>query len=1107
MSDTRVSNLSGLKRRLAALFAITAAAVITGAVAYNNNYRSSLIKDSEKLLLSIEDFKIQQIIYWQNDRLEDTVSLLDSPILSTYLRNFAANPSEAGIKSTIHKRLVAYVKNNRYTEAALLGPDGRVLASAGLKTKNVYPEAKVLILKATASGRPEMGDLDFLPGDEVPHIDLVARATTGPAGRNLFLLLRIDPRDYIYPLIEKWPTNSRSGETLIIKRTKDKVIYLNELRHLKGAAFKFQLPIGTPRLPAAIAFTGKPGIVRGRDYRGTEVLAAVSTIPGTNWAMVAKMDMAEVLEGSGRVSLLLLLLTLSLLGAAGAGAYLIFRRQAEEYLKSYAELNRQTSKLKDYYERLTAQANDAIIIADAGTLRIIETNRKSHEMYGYTEEEFLRLKLSDLVPGSGLAAQKERVETIRSRSGAVVEAEHKRKNGELFPAEISSACTSSSGEEFIFAIVRDLSERKRLEQTLRDSEENYRELFEAESDAIFLIDNTTGGIKQANNAAAALYGYTHEELLVLRNTDLSAEPEDTTRVTRTTPLDADKVVVIPMRYHRKKNGEIFPVEITGRFFTRNGRPVHIVAIRDITERQKALEKLRQGEERLRMAAEAARFGAYSYDFETGQASYSPQFLGLYGLPPEAPLELDAELAPEALHPEDRADFLKAMRAGNDPDGTGIFELEYRAILPSGQLRWLKVQGRTIFTGTGRGARPLRANGIIQDVTERKQAEMTLRESEDRYRSLFENMLNGLAYCRMHYEGDKPADFVYLSVNKAFETLTGLKDAAGRKVSDLIPDIRETDPDLLERYGRVARGGKPESFETYVKALKLWFSISVYSPAKDHFLAVFEIITERKRAEAALEKLNRDLIEKKHEMENFLYITTHDLRGPLVNILGFSQHLEQYMRELKETLATALLKPEEKETLEKLTGERIPTAIKFVLESSRKLDALINALLKVSRLGQVEMKPETVEMNDLLEKITASMRYQLEEAGGAIKRGGLPTCKADPGAISQLFTNLLDNAIKYRQEGRPLAVNVSGEIKDGMAFYSVRDNGSGIPEKDLARIWDIFYRSASAPEKNGEGIGLPMVKRIAEKNGGRITVESRLGEGSVFYVSLPSAEGK
>jgi len=150
------------------------------------------------------------------------------------------------------------------------------------------------------------------------------------------------------------------------------------------------------------------------------------------------------------------------------------------------------------------------------------------------------------------------------------------------------------------------------------------------------------------------------------------------------------------------------------------------------------------------------------------------------------------------------------------------------------------------------------NGIIThfvgtgvDISKHKRTEQALHESEKLYRSLFENMLNGFAYCKMIFKQEDPIDFIYLAVNKSFERLTGLKDVTGKKVSEVIPGIRESDPGLFEIYGRVALTGQPETIEIYVESLTMWFSISVYSPQKGYFVAVFDVITARKNAEEML----------------------------------------------------------------------------------------------------------------------------------------------------------------------------------------------------------------------------------------------------------------
>ena len=183
-------------------------------------------------------------------------------------------------------------------------------------------------------------------------------------------------------------------------------------------------------------------------------------------------------------------------------------------------------------------------------------------------------------------------------------------------------------------------------------------------------------------------------------------------------------------------------------------------------------------------------------------------------------------------------------------------------------------------------------GIFRDSTERRSAEDALSESERLYRSLFENMLNGFAYCKMLFKEDKPYDFIYLSVNDAFENLTGLKNVIGKKVTEIIPGILEDNPELFEIYGRVASTRKPERFETFVPGLEMWFSISVYSPAKEYFVAVFDVITERKKAEEQLRTAEENFRNSQDESPLGIRIVTSNgellyANKAILNIYGYS----------------------------------------------------------------------------------------------------------------------------------------------------------------------------------------------------------------------------
>jgi PAS domain S-box-containing protein len=205
-----------------------------------------------------------------------------------------------------------------------------------------------------------------------------------------------------------------------------------------------------------------------------------------------------------------------------------------------------------------------------------------------------------------------------------------------------------------------------------------------------------------------------------------------------------------------------------------------------------------------------------------------------------------------------------------------FQFQHR--LANGEIRDVEV-----YSGPIQHAGNNLLYAIVHDITERKEVEQALQKSEQTYRSLFESLLNGFAYCKMKFENDIPQDFLYIEVNKAFEGLTGLKDTEGKWVSEVIPGIRDADPKLFEIYGRVALTGIPEKFEQYVESLNDWYSISVYSPQKEYFVAVFDVITKRKKAEAQIQEqldelrrwhkltLGREnrVLELKHEVDELL----------------------------------------------------------------------------------------------------------------------------------------------------------------------------------------------------------------------------------------------
>ena len=270
------------------------------------------------------------------------------------------------------------------------------------------------------------------------------------------------------------------------------------------------------------------------------------------------------------------------------------------------------------------------------------------------------------------------------------------------------------------------------------------------------------------------------------------------------------------------------------------------------------------------------------------------------------------------------------------------------------------------------------------------------------------------------------------------------------------------------------------------------------------------VSERIRAgqdlqatEKAREALLEELKQKNKELETLVYVASHDLRSPLVNIQGFSQRLGKALDEFKRTLQDATSLAEVRAHLLPLLQERMPAALGYIRASGAKMDAIINGLLRLSRAGRMVLRAEPLDMDQLLQSAAASMAFQFQSAEADLQVAELPSCLADPVQVAQVFSNLLDNAIKYRDPGRPLRVRVEGRLEGRMAHYTVEDNGLGIPEAQQERIWDIFQRLDPTGPTPGEGLGLTLVRRMVERNGGRIWVASPPGSGCRFHVELPA----
>jgi len=344
------------------------------------------------------------------------------------------------------------------------------------------------------------------------------------------------------------------------------------------------------------------------------------------------------------------------------------------------------------------------------------------------------------------------------------------------------------------------------------------------------------------------------------------------------------------------------------------------------------------------------------------------------------------------------------------------------------------------------------------------------ESERRYRELFQAMQNGFALHEIICdEAGKPSDYRFLEVNQAFEAMTGLKgvDVVGKTVREVLPGI---ETEWIERYGRVALNGETRHLESYSAELHRYYEVNAYSPQPGRFATIIQDVTQRRLTEDALRKKNL-------EFEQFTHTVTHDMKSPLVTIKTFIGYLEQ-------DLASG-------------DRQRLQQDLDFIRSAAGKMERQLYELLELSRVGRVVNTTVAIRYQDLVDEALAAVAGSLTERGVTVTQGDEQIILyGDRPRLSEVWQNLIENAVKYLGSQQAPRIDIGMELRDGDRVFYVRDNGIGIEPALAEQVFDLFEKLD--PDSSGSGLGLALVRRIVEVHGGHIWVESRgAGEGSTF----------
>ena len=625
---------------------------------------------------------------------------------------------------------------------------------------------------------------------------------------------------------------------------------------------------------------------------------------------------------------------------------------------------------------------------------------------------------------------------------------------------------------------RNRIERQYKEALIRlgESEAKYHSLFDNITDALTIIDAETLKFEDANQAALDLYGYTREEFCRLTVEDISAEKDKTRRALKKVKQGKKGSRFVPVRYQRKKDGTVFPVEISAASHVSGGRLKIIGAIRDISDRmaaQKELLKTKARMKHLLVSSPAIIYvlkpddNSISYISDNVKDTLGYRWMDLIG---------DAELWMSRVHPDD-IKVVELAIARQFEAGKQV--CEYRFMHQDGSYRWIRDESRLIYDGEGL---PLEVIGSFIDVTDAKTAEQELRQSEERFRNLVENSLIGISIIQNN-------QFVYK--NPAQKQIRGSRN--NEKLSDLTDHIYPGDLDKVRTAYKKIISGEIDSFDVdfrfYVqadpnqKSGMRWAQCrasTIEYQGKPAILLNTVDLTKTK-------ELEQQLIIK-NKMVSLGRVTAgiaHEIRNPLSGI-------NSYLYTLKDICQFESLSPEHFEMSRQILDQ--------IQIASDKIESVIKRVMDFSKPGTPRM--EKTDINLSIETAVKLSDVALRKKGIRIETSlgqNLPKCYADPQLIEQVILNLITNAANAVEKCKdPKLVGVDSYTSNNTLFIRVSDSGAGIPLALKDKIFDPFFTT----REEGSGIGLNIAQRIIADHNGNISLGKSKWGGAEFTIRLP-----
>lgn len=1049
-------------------FALLVIGISAAAYVFYSHHSRFMEASARNDLVAIADIKVREITDWRKERLGDAKVIYSSTSIIRRIQQFIQNPRSPGVRKELLSWMKSLPDSYQYRSVLLLDPRMRVRLSVGDEERLVGSTAVSLAESALKQRRIVFSDLRRGEVRNVVRLDIfvplfLAQGREGiPVG---VIVLRADPEQFLYPLLQTWPVPSASAESLLISREGSDVVFLNELRHRRNTALTFRLPLSEESLPAVMAARGKEGIVEGLDYRGVKVLAALRAVPGTPWYLVAKVDSGEVYAPLRRQVVMALALMILLIAAAGlAMGYSWRNAQAGFYRREYeAALERDV--LERRYKHLSRYANDIILLMDEDW-RIVEANDRAWQAYGYSREELLQMTIREIRDPATLPDLALRVRQLDMTNGRVYVTAHRRKDGSVFPVEISARKIEVEGKTFYQGIIRDITERRKAEEALLESEHRLKALFENMSSCVAVYEAVGDG----------------EDF---RFKDFNRSAEKTEQVERKDLIGKSVQEAFPA----VKEFGLF--EVFQRVW-RTGRPEHypvrkykdnriegwrenyvyklpsgeIVALyNNVSDRKKAEEALIRSEELYRELVENINDIVFSLDLKGSFTYVNPVVEQVLGYKPS---EVVGCLFRDYIYEEDLPRLLSSFK---DVLKGVIHPDEFRVLRKDGELRWVRSSSRPIRVKD----EVIGIRGIASDVTERK-------EAEELYRTLAEG-----SQIASYIVQDRKILFASAHLSRYSGYTSG--ELIGKEILPFVhPEDRAA---VREKAVRMLKGESAVPYEYRIidrGGQVRWLLETVASVmyrGKRATLGSTMEITEQMRVRMELEKTRDMLIqsEKLAAVGELSAGVAHEILNPL-NIISMRLQLVEMTEPLSDKLKDAC---------------RVARA---------QIERITKITQDLSQFSRVTTKhASTVDLREVMEAVFAltAPRQKMERVSLDFRYDPeIPALTLDRFRMEQVFLNLINNAVDAMKEAKEKVLRVQVSLVTSERGKHVQiafsDSGTGIPAEILHRIFEPFFTTKEAGK--GTGLGLSICYGIIQDHEGRIWAENNDEGGATVCIELP-----